>query len=683
MINTMSMVQSIAFTLKERLFFTTLLLCFTLSIFSQSNHKIDSLQRLITKYDSQKKSDNGSIADSVRVNLLIKISRVYTENDLEKALSVQKVAMHQAQRIGYQLGIIKSYNNFGKIYLDRSDFYDAINHVDLALKINKNRAYKDDECVSYLIKGQCYLFLNNFPESSKNLTKALQIAEQIKDPIKIARIYNNIAIIYNKQEKLEEEQLNYQKALQSINGIQSPAAERLRNIISSNIALNYLDQKQYDKALTIFQRCFEYEKKLNYKTNLAGSSRSLSKVYLGKKEYSKALEYAQNALELYTQLGNKSGQADVYREIGVIYLKTNQLQDALDYTQKGLQLSTKIGELESIKFCYENLSKIHSKLNNYKEAYTNQVLFKKMSDSMFNSEINDKVTQIQMTYEFDKKQEQLKRLQNEKDTKLKSESNKQRNFLIAIAMTLFFLSLLTIGIYFNLKSYKKQKNIVEQQKEQIQNSLTEKETLLREIHHRVKNNLQIISSLLNMQSEDIEDQKVLLSIQEGQSRVQAMSLIHQNLYQSEHIDKVNIENYFKELTNYLSTMYKGDSNSVKVTIETSNIQFDFDTAIPLGLIVNELVSNAYKHAFSNKKEGQISIQINAINSTDYQLLVSNDGEKLPSNFDWNKPKSLGMKLVTILSKQLRGSFSLKENEPNTTFEVLFKDLKEFQKASGK
>lgn len=681
MINTTSMVKPIVFILKERLFFTTLLLCFTLSIFSQSNHKIDSLQRLITKYDSQKKSDNVSIADSVRVNLLIKISRVYTENDLEKALSVQKVAMHQAQRINYQLGIIKSYNNFGKIYLDRSDFYDAINHVDLALKTNKNKAYKDDECVSYLIKGQCYLFLNNFPESSKNLTKALQIAEQIKDPIKIARIYNNIAIIYNKQEKLEEEQLNYQKALQSINGIQSPAAERLRNIINSNIALNYLDQKQYDKALTIFQKCFEYEKKLNYKTNLAGSSRSLSKVYLGKKEYPKALEYAQNALELYTQLGNKSGQADVYREIGVILTQTNQFRNALDFTQKGLQLSTKIGELESIKFCYENLSQIHSKLGNYKEAYHNQVLFKKMSDSMFNSEINDKVTQIQMTYEFDKKQEKLKRLQNEKDAKLKSESNKQRNFLIAIAMTLFFLSLLTVGIYFNLKSYKKQKNLVERQKEQIQNSLTEKETLLREIHHRVKNNLQIISSLLNMQSEDIEDPKVLLSIQEGQSRVQAMSLIHQNLYQSEHIDKVNIQNYFKELTNYLSTMYKGDSNSVKVNIEASTIQFDFDTAIPLGLIVNELVSNAYKHAFSTKKEGQISIKINAISSIDYQLLVSNDGEKLPPNFDWNKPKSLGMKLVTILSKQLRGSFSLKENEAITTFEVLFKDLKEFQKAS--
>ncbi len=668
---------------KKGFCFLALFFLFNLKSFSQKSARIDSLELLIQKYDANTPSGKASLSDSVRVNLLIKISRVYIEYDLEKALEIQKIAMHQAQRINYTLGIIKGYNNFGRIYLDKSDFYDAINHVDLALKTNNKKQFKADECLSYLIKGQCYLFLNNFPESSKNLTKALQIAEQIKDPIKIARIYNNIAIIYNKQDKIEEEHLNYKKAFQSIENVQSPAADRLRNIINSNIALYYLDLKQYDKALTIFQKCFEYEKKFNYKTNMAGSSRSLSKVYLGKKDYSKALDYAQNALTLYQQLGNKSGQADTFREIGVIYLVTNQLQNALEYTQKGLQLSTKIGELESIKFCYENLSKIHSKLGNYKEAYTNQVLFKKMSDSIFNSEINDKVTQIQMTYEFDKKQELLKRKQKEKEEMLENESNKQRNFLIAIAMTLFFLSLLTVGIYFNLKSYKKQKLIVEHQNELIQNSLTEKETLLREIHHRVKNNLQIISSLLNMQSEHIEDENVLLSIQEGQSRVQAMSLIHQNLYQSENLDKVNIENYLKELTNYLSTMYKGDSNSVKVSIETANIQFDFDTAIPLGLIVNELVSNAFKHAFPNQKEGTISIQINALNSIDYQLLVSNDGQQLPPSFDWNKPKSLGMKLVTILSKQLRGSFSLKENESKTTFEVLFKDLEEFQKASKK
>lgn len=676
-----TMVQIRNLTNKKGFCFLALFFLFNLKSFSQKNNRIDSLELLIQKYDANKSHEKASLSDSVRVNLLIKISRVYIENDLEKALEIQKIAMHQAQRINYTLGIIKGYNNLGRIYLDKSDFYDAINHVDLALKANKNKQYQDDMSVSYLIKGQCFLFLNNFPESSKNLNKALQIAEQIKDPIKIARIYNNIAIIYSKQNKIEEEQLNYKKAFKSIENIQSPAADRMRNVINSNIALYYLDQKQYDKALTIFQKCFEYEKKSNYKTNMAGSSRSLSKVYLGKKEYSKALDYAQNALELYTKLGNKSGQADVYREIGVILTQTNQLQKALDFTQKGLQLSTKIGELESIKFCYENLSKIHSKLGNYKEAYTNQVLYKKMSDSIFNSEINDKVTQIQMTYEFDKKQELLKRKQKEKEEKLQQASNKQRNFLIAIAMTLFFLSLLTLGIYFNLKSYKKQKLIVEHQKELIQNSLTEKETLLREIHHRVKNNLQIISSLLNMQSEDIEDPKMLLSIQEGQSRVQAMSLIHQNLYQSEHIDKVNIENYLKELTNYLSTMYKGNSNSVKVSIETSSIQFDFDTAIPLGLIVNELVSNAYKHAFPSQKEGTISIHIKAINSIDYQLLVSNDGKQLPPNFDWNKPKSLGMKLVTILSKQLRGSFSLKESESVTTFEVLFKDLEEFQKAS--
>ncbi len=180
-----------------------------------------------------------------------------------------------------------------------------------------------------------------------------------------------------------------------------------------------------------------------------------------------------------------------------------------------------------------------------------------------------------------------------------------------------------------------------------------------------------------MQSEDIEDPKVLLSIQEGQSRVQAMSLIHQNLYQSENIDKVSIENYFKELTNYLSAMYLGNSSTIKVEIETANILFDFDTAIPLGLIVNELVSNAYKHAFIKQKEGIILIKITTENQLDYRLIVSNDGEPLPADFDIHKSKSLGIKLVTILSKQLRGSFSHLIDEKQTTFEVLFKDVKKY------
>lgn len=656
-----------------------LVLLFFLSfnpVFSQQNSTVDSLLALVKRYDSTEKNKN-TIKDSIKVNLLNKIAHEQMVFDIEEALRIQKEANQLSTKINYPLGLIKGYNNLAKIFLDKSDFYQSINSANSALKINNQKISLPDFYLSNLIKGQNYLFLNNFPESSKYLTVALKVAEQLNDPIKKAKVYNNIGIIYNKQRRVAEELKNYNKALLSIKNTQSKAAAKLRNVIYSNIGLIYIEQKQYDKALAIFQKCLEFEKKSHNKANLAMSARSLSKVYFSKKEYKKAIEYAENALTIFKEIGNKSGEADMYREIGAIYLATNQNNSALEYTQKGLKISTQIGELESIKFCYENLAKIHSQLKNYPEAYKSHVLFKKMSDSMFNSEVNNKVTQIQMTYEFEKKQKQLQLLQKEKDEKLQIKAKKQQNLLIAIVLTLLFLSVITIGIYSNLKAYKKQKLIVEQQKEQIQKSLTEKETLLREIHHRVKNNLQIISSLLNMQSEDIEDPKVLLSIQEGQSRVQAMSLIHQNLYQSENIDKVSIENYFKELTNYLSAMYLGNSSTIKVEIETANILFDFDTAIPLGLIVNELVSNAYKHAFIKQKEGIILIKITTENQLDYRLIVSNDGEPLPADFDIHKSKSLGIKLVTILSKQLRGSFSHLIDEKQTAFEVLFKDVKKY------
>lgn len=651
-----------------------LVVLFFVDSFSQSK-KIDSLQLLIKRYDSNAVNKNKSLADSAKVKLLNKVATELVNFDANKALTIQTNSLHLAERINYKRGIINGYNGLARIFLDKSEFYKTINYADQSLKINNLKISIDDFYTSNLLKGQSYLYLNNFPEASKFLTTALKVAERINDPVKMAKVYNNIGIIYNKQNKVAEELKNYNKGLESIKKTNSLAARKLRNIINSNIGQVYIAQKKYDQALAIFEYCLKFEKKNDNRNNFAMSSRSLSLVYFGKKDFKKSLEYAETALKTFQEIGNQSGEGDMYREIGTIFLATNQLQKALEYTQKGLVISTKIGELESIKFCYENLSAIYSKLNNYKEAYRNQVLFKKMSDSMFNSEVNNKVTQIQMTYEFEKKQKQLENLQREKEEKLQSKAKKQQNLMIAILLTLFFLCLITIGIYLNLKASKKQKSIVEKQNEQIQLSLTEKETLLREIHHRVKNNLQIISSLLNMQSEDIDDPKVLLSIQEGQSRVQAMSLIHQNLYQSETIDKVSIENYFKELTNYLSTMYLGDLNTVKVEIETANILFDFDTAIPLGLIVNELVSNAYKHAFSNRKEGVILIKISTENQLDYRLIVSNNGEPLPADFDILKSKSLGIKLVTILSKQLRGSFSNLMDEKQTTFEVLFKDVK--------
>jgi len=213
---------------------------------------------------------------------------------------------------------------------------------------------------------------------------------------------------------------------------------------------------------------------------------------------------------------------------------------------------------------------------------------------------------------------------------------------------------------------------IEKQKEVIQASLGEKETLLREIHHRVKNNLQIISSLLNIQSQNIQDENVLSSIQEGQSRVQAMSLIHQNLYQSEHLSNVDTQNYIQQLVAYLSEMFTGQSKNIKVTVDAPEINFDIDTAIPLGLIINELVSNAYKYAFDKHGSGNINISIKPKTGFDYELEIRDDGKGMP--VDAEKGNSLGLKLVKILSRQLRGTFSFKSDK-GAVFLIQFKDLR--------
>lgn len=653
--------------LNRNLVLLILFMLFNIFSFSQ-NKKIDSLENII---------NSSSKNDSVKLNRLIKLSRLYINENTNKALEFQEEALKISKKINYKIGMIKSHNNLCKIYTAKSDFTIAINHANLAINLNHNK-FQEELQLSYLLLGQCYLYLNNFPESSKYLTQSLKIAEKLKDNIKIAKIYNNIAIIYNKQFLLDEEMENYNKALSYLKNDNSLKALKLKKTINSNTGLVYFEKKQYDKALQMFEESHAFDLKNNNKQGIALDTRSLASVFRETGNYEKALEYFKQSLAIYKELDNKSGQGDLYREIGNVYYLTNDLQKALSYTNLGLKFSTQIGELESIKFCYENLAKINEKLGNFKEAYKNEKLFKKMSDSMFNTEIHNKVTQTQMTYEFEKKQELLRKSQKEKEEKATTQAKKQRNLIYAIGLTLFFLSLITLGIYYNLKNYKRQKVIVEKQNEQIQNSLTEKETLLREIHHRVKNNLQIISSLLNMQAQNIDDEQILQTIQEGQSRVEAMSLIHQNLYQSEQIDKVNIKNYLGELTNYLSRMYSGDANNVEVHINSQKEQFDFDTAIPLGLIVNELVTNAYKHAFLGKNKGTISIDILNKNNIDYELVVSNDGNKMPEDFEIEKSKSLGMKLITILSRQLRGNFSNISTSQLTKFKVDFKDLKEFQ-----
>lgn len=209
-----------------------------------------------------------------------------------------------------------------------------------------------------------------------------------------------------------------------------------------------------------------------------------------------------------------------------------------------------------------------------------------------------------------------------------------------------------------------------QAEEKIKASLKEKEVLLREIHHRVKNNMQIISSLLRLQSRQIKDKKILDSFNVSQNRIRSMALIHESLYQSKDLAKINFYDYIKRLTIHLFSIYRTGMDGIELKVEVKDIFLDINRAIPCALIVNELVSNSLKHAFPNGDKGEIAVKMDEDKRGRYTLIVRDTGIGFPEKVDFHKTETLGMQLVTDLVRQLKGNIKLKRLE-GTEFRIVF------------
>jgi two-component sensor histidine kinase len=197
-----------------------------------------------------------------------------------------------------------------------------------------------------------------------------------------------------------------------------------------------------------------------------------------------------------------------------------------------------------------------------------------------------------------------------------------------------------------------------QSEERIHASLNEKVILLKEIHHRVKNNLQIIHSLLNMQSRKMRDPAALAAIRESQNRVRTMALIHERLYMSANLSEIDFREYITQLTHELYSSYGADPDRIRPELELGNVKLDVDSAIPCGLIVNELISNSLKHGFPDFRRGAIRIKLETAADGTVHLEVGDTGAGLPEGMDFRKTESLGLQLVCTLVDQLRGTIRL-------------------------
>jgi len=220
------------------------------------------------------------------------------------------------------------------------------------------------------------------------------------------------------------------------------------------------------------------------------------------------------------------------------------------------------------------------------------------------------------------------------------------------------------------------RDITESKKDKmrIEDSLREKEVLLREVHHRVKNNMQVISSLLALQSVNIKDENILEIFRESRGRIKTMAMVHEKLYGSEDLSKVDFSKYIDSLAQYLFQSFGIDSEKIILKKDVEKIFLDINTAIPLGLLLNELISNSLKHGFPDKKKGKIRISVVRMDDARLKLVVSDNGVGIKNKIGMNKPGSFGLQLVKMLTEQLHGDMKVESNE-ETSFIITFKELK--------
>ena len=297
----------------------------------------------------------------------------------------------------------------------------------------------------------------------------------------------------------------------------------------------------------------------------------------------------------------------------------------------------------------------------------------------FQEAINLKNEQISLNKEIYSNQlsESLAQQKTEQALKIKEKEieieKEQTKLYLIIALLCFFLLIIS---FISIKKLKRQSEQLTDKNILINKSLDEKELLIREMHHRVKNNFQLITSLLDLQTEEVEDNDVKAIFEKGKSRIKSMSLIHQKLYGTDS-GLIKFDDFIRLLVRELSFLYKCDEN-LKLDINVKEFYFDVDTAIPLSLILNELITNAFKYAFKNSMDNVLHISLEKTPDNHYLLVFKDNGIGIPEGFNKIATKGAGLKLVSRLVRQLQGKLKL-INDSGAKFEILFKDTKERKK----
>ncbi len=640
--------------------------------------------------------------DSLGVENLLSHGRHYETVDFDTALYYYNEAIRIAQTNNWPELHAKALINVGFAYRYGMNSELSIDYLIKGLAIYEELNNKDQQLDCYYNLGTFYGYFERYAKSIENFNQAVTLGIELNNKTRLAATYNNLGLMYHYTGQYHKANEYHYKSLE----IKESIGDKSIGLTLLNIGLNYAQQEDFERSLEQYNKALLLFQKSEKKTSIALAFKNIGDLYSTQNLFDSAIQYYNKAYVIYQEQqdliaiarhhmvmgvieqkqGNYNAASNRYDEAladlpengsrrlrFAIYsniadlaliladsLSSNYLQTALEYGKEMLKIASEIGSISMKATTYDVLFQTYSRMDYKNEAlfYANKVIVAK--DSLNSKQKQKTISDIQIKYETERKELEIELLnsQNKLITTSLDRSQmvrKNQSLLIYFLMGGFLLIGVFVLIIFRFYRKSKQANkellsknkIIIKQKE-------EKELLLKEMHHRIKNNLQLISSLFELQLRSSKDAAVNEALIDSLHRVGSIALIHQVLYQYEDDRKISIETFVQELVKQIVSSFQNNQTIDYRLVIPSSIKFDMQTTIPLGLIIAELITNSFKYAFKKNTGGAFTIKLEQGVNDSFFLEVGDNGKGLPEDYNFNSAKTLGHRLIGRLAKQLGG-----------------------------
>jgi two-component sensor histidine kinase len=573
------------------------------------------------------------------------------EEDIDSNIEDSLTLIHCGQHymtIGYYHYRKRELNESLRAFKKAGKIFDQYNSL-------KNEAESLNNSAVILTK------MSSTSEAILDYHKALKIYTKLNDSIGKAYTLNNLSRVYREQDDVERAIKYIKEALEL--SVALDAKELVTLNLNAYAGLKKVTGDTTE-ALKLYEQALSIRKTLNDSLGIATVLNNIGSLYKNQQKYQDAINYFSHAQTITEKLNNLEGLGHTLYNQGEVYLAINQVDKAKVFGTEALNIGDSINSIKIISRSAELLMNVYKSLNDWEKAFEMQALKMKMDAKSFNKETQKIAQQEALKYQFEK-EEAIDRKEQEQELKLGEErAERQKIFYIAIGLvTLLLIALLFISAQ-RLRSAKQQNRLITKQS-------NERKMLLQEIHHRVKNNFQIVSSLLRLQSYSIDNESLRQSFEEAVNRINSMAIVHDIIYRQEKFSEIDSKEYLEKLV--ASLKQSSGNPRIDFEIDAQKPKLKIETLIHLGIALNELIINSFKYAFSSDHSNpKIRIVLNEIGENEFELIYQDNGIGINKEID---QASFGMELIQTLIEHLEGSVNISSEENwNTTISIKFKDL---------